>query len=306
MNFVSFELSIASLIPALCLAAYVFFSDRVDKEPIPLLALLLALGGAAYLPAFALEKLTTRGFDKLFAPFATFDLSGNATYSSRLAELGHGLLITVIGVALIEELTKWAVMFFITRKNKNFNCLFDGLVYGTFTALGFAIIENIRYAYIGGWDTLLLRSITSVPGHLYFGIIMGYFFTMWRVYKTAKAAEKEYARRGLITVTKPFRSGGWFAAMIIIPIMQHGAYALAGFFPSLTMDIIFYSMNLILLILCLVGVRKISRIDAIRGRYADAMLDAKYPQIKNLCDDVEEDLGISDTDDGKEDESHGQ
>ena len=290
MNFVSFEISIAAAIPAVLLALYVFWKDKVEKEPIGLLAILFAVGGVSQFAAFYVEKLVVGLVDRLFEGSVTYSIQGLPTFSSPMAEYGHGFLVVFIGVALVEEVVKWAVMFFITFKNKHFNCLFDGIVYGTFVSLGFGLVENVRYAWLGGWDTLLIRSLTSVPGHLYFGVIMGYCYTMWRAHRSAAIAEKEYARGGLIQVEKPFRSWGWFVAMILLPILEHGVYGFAGYFQTTAFKILFYILNAIFFIACMLGVKRVSESDTYSGRYADYLLDRKYPETKEICDDVEEDL----------------
>jgi len=169
MNFISPEISLAAIIPAVILAAYVFFNDRVEKEPIPLLLLLFGAGGISYIPAYFAERGLTSVIDSLFSDYITYDFQGVATYSSDLVKYGHGLLVVFVGIALIEEVVKWLVMFLITHKNKNFNCLFDGVVYGTFVSLGFAVVENVIFAWQSGWDTLVFITLISLPGHLYFG-----------------------------------------------------------------------------------------------------------------------------------------
>lgn len=292
MNFISPEISVAAIIPAVILAAYVFFHDKVEKEPAGLLALLFVAGGAAYIPAYFAKKGTTGLIDSLFSEYVTYDFQGTATYSSEAVKYAHGVLVVFIGVALVEELLKWLVMFLVTRRNKNFNCLFDGVVYGTFVSLGFAMVENVVFAWQGGWDMLLFRTLITLPGHLYFGILMGYCYTMWMVYRSAALAEKEYEKRGLIKIVKPYKTGGWFAAMIILPVVYHGVYGLAEFFRSNTSDVIFYVINAVCFVICIVGISKISRTDTYRGRYADGLLDKKYPETRGVCDDIEEDLEI--------------
>lgn len=292
MNFISPEISLAAIIPAVILAAYVFFHDKVEKEPVGLLLLLFGAGGVSYIPAYFAERGLTDLIDLLFSDYITYDFQGVATYSSELVKYGHGVLVVFLGIALVEEMLKWLAMFLITRRNKNFNCLFDGVVYGTFVSLGFAMVENVIFAWQGGWDMLLFRTMITLPGHLYFGILMGYCYTMWMVYRSASLAEKEYEKRGLIKITKPYKTGGWFASMIIFPVIYHGIYGFAEFFRSGTTDIIFYIINAICFVICIAGVSRISRTDTYRGRYADALLDKKYPETRGVCDDIEEDLDI--------------
>jgi hypothetical protein len=51
----------------------------------------------------------------------------------------------------------------------------DGVVYGAATALGFAVLENLRYGLAEGWDVVLLRAFTTLPGHACWGALMEYY-----------------------------------------------------------------------------------------------------------------------------------
>ena len=44
--------------------------------------------------------------------------------------------------------------------------------------MGFATVENILYGAIYGLETILIRSITAVPAHGIFGVMIGYAFGM--------------------------------------------------------------------------------------------------------------------------------
>lgn len=287
MSFASVEISIAAMIPALLLAAYVFFNDKVEKEPVGLIALLFALGSAVYFPANALEGLLTDAADSLFMSQAILSIEGVIGYKTPLAELGHGLLITFIAVAAVEEIAKWLITYFITRNNKNFNCLFDGIVYATFVSLGFGMAENIRFALVSGWDMLVIRCLYSLPIHLFSGITMGYCYTMWRAYRTACNAEKEYEKAGLIEIIRPFSSKKWFFLMLFLPILVHGVQGLGSFVNLGSFTFLFYVFNGAVFLICLTGIRKIAKKDTYRGRYADKLLDRKYPETADICDDAE-------------------
>lgn len=62
-----------------------------------------------------------------------------------------------------------------------FNEKLDGIIYCTFSALGFATIENIMYV-VSGYDADpyigLYRGILSVPAHMLFAITMGYYLSL--------------------------------------------------------------------------------------------------------------------------------
>ena len=52
-----------------------------------------------------------------------------------------------------------------------YNSNVDGIVYTSFVALGFATVENILYTISGGITTGIVRAVTTVPAHAFFGII---------------------------------------------------------------------------------------------------------------------------------------
>ena len=288
MGFAYFEMSVVATIPAIILAIFVYINDRKEKEPLTLLALLFAVGGVAYVPVYFLEKSVCGLIDKAFSQYAIGSVGGIVGYTEQWAEYAHGMLIVLVGVALIEELIKWLVTFLITFRNKNFNCLYDGIVYSTFVALGFAMAENLIYAWQGGWDLLLKKTLTTLPAHLLFAVIMGYFYAMWKARKTAATVEKHYAKKGIITIRKPVCTWNWFLAMVGIPVLHHAVYGFAGYFGTDLFNVIFYVLNAVMFTACIILVVRLSKKDATGGRYADMLLDKKYPEIKDLYDDVAE------------------
>ena len=98
-----------------------------------------------------------------------------------------GLLANVfLGVGLIEEFFKWLVIYIICYKNHDFDESYDAIVYAAYSSLGFACVENVLYVFLqGGLAVGIARAITAVPGHLCYGVIMGYFFGKARANKAA-------------------------------------------------------------------------------------------------------------------------
>jgi RsiW-degrading membrane proteinase PrsW (M82 family) len=70
--------------------------------------------------------------------------------------------------------------------DKNFDEYFDGIVYASFISLGFATVENIMYVLPGGLSVGIMRALLSVPGHFFFGIIMGYFLSLAKFNKSKR------------------------------------------------------------------------------------------------------------------------
>ena len=82
-----------------------------------------------------------------------------------------------VGVALVEEFSKWLVLMLIVWKNRNFDYRYDGIVYAVSASLGFAALENILYVVSYGTGVSVGRAIFAIPGHATFGVFMGYWLS---------------------------------------------------------------------------------------------------------------------------------
>lgn len=115
---------------------------------------------------------------------------------------------TFWGIAFVEETFKWVVMFAMSYRSKKFDETYDGIVYGAFSSMGFACIENLLYVVLGfSVATGILRAITAVPGHFCYGVIMGYFMSKAR-------RNKENGKSGII----------YILLSILIPTTLHALY----------------------------------------------------------------------------------
>ncbi len=141
--------------------------DRYDPEPWYALVGCLAWGGVVACGFSAVINSTVMNFAQLVDP-----------------QLGD-VLGAVISAPFVEEGFKclgiWGVAFFLKRE---FDGVVDGIIYATFTAIGFAAVENVIYyaeAAEAGADilalTIFLRGILGPWAHpVYtsmFGIAMG-------------------------------------------------------------------------------------------------------------------------------------
>jgi RsiW-degrading membrane proteinase PrsW (M82 family) len=116
----------------------------------------------------------------------------------------HGLFtifVTAFFVAgVVEEFLKALFFHRSIYRHREFDEPIDGVVYAVAVSLGFAMVENILYVTSYGLSVAFLRSITAVPAHMFFGIIMGYFFSR--------------AKMGLSPVYYAY----------VIPAVYHGVY----------------------------------------------------------------------------------
>lgn len=270
----------AALIPAIVLCIYVFKKDRVEKEPVGLLLGLAALGAFTCFPASFLEEILLNLINAVFTPFAV-EQDGQLYLDGILYYLYHGSKY-FIGVALVEEFVKWAVLLLVTRNNKNFNSLFDGVIYAVFVSLGFAALENVMYVFEYGWLNALMRALTSVPGHMFFGVLMGYYYSFWHVCKTAAQKEDMLKAHGLIGKNVRTISGSRYLCLsLLMPVLSHGLYDYCCTLDSGLATVVFYGFLIFLYIYCFGKIKKMSRVDAMEDNFAAKMLALKYPSLFN-------------------------
>lgn len=270
----------AALLPAAALCIYVFIKDRVEKEPITLLLGLLALGALTCYPAGDIEHFLVAGIQKIFEPFAT-NVEGNTVYLDYTVFRLFNASKYFVGVALVEELCKWLVLVIVTHKNKNFNSLFDGIIYAVFVSLGFAALENVLYVLNNGWINAAMRAVTAVPGHAFDGVLMGYYYSLWHMHEVARERERGLKAKGLISKTaKEFSVRRFAVFSLLIPVLAHGLYDYSCTINSWQATLLFYGFLIFLYIYCFAKIGRFSKNDTLEENYSAALLLLKY---KNLA-----------------------
>ena len=93
----------------------------------------------------------------------------------------------IVAAPILEELSKFLMVWIFFYRNKNFNEPMDGIVYSAAVALGFASLENAMYlvqAYTQAptvlSNTLLIRAFLSVPAHALFSSFWGYALAKYK------------------------------------------------------------------------------------------------------------------------------
>ena len=96
---------------------------------------------------------------------------------------GKGISTALFRAAIPEELSKFFFLWLLLRKNPHYNEYVDGIVYAACVGMGFAAFENVGYL-IEYSSTLmatgLFRALFPVPGHLFFAVAMGYYYSCYR------------------------------------------------------------------------------------------------------------------------------
>lgn len=273
-------LTLAALVPACVLCIYVFKKDRVEKEPIWLLLFLLLCGMASCTPAAWFETIIIDGIDFAFAhhviAMGKSEISGMSFYLYNFVKF-------FFGVALIEEGLKWLFLRVATFKNKNFNCLFDGMIYAIFVSLGFAALENVMYVTEYGWINAFTRGVLSVPGHMFFAVMMGYHYSKWNILSKAKAEEQRLKAKGIISQdAKEFNSSREGILSIAMPVLLHGIYNFCCTMGGTIFTYIFVAFILFLYYYCFKKIKKFSKADNYNGTYTKYLILRKYPDLDIL------------------------
>lgn len=183
--------------------AYQIYKRDFDKEPKSILIKLFCSGiGSAFLTLLISSILTA------VIPFFGYNSS-----DLTLIEL---FPYVFLGVALVEEFSKWIFVYTLEYNDNEYNHLYDGIVYAAFVSLGFACFENILYVMQSGMTNLddgvrvaLVRAILAIPGHLCDGIMMGYYLSMAKLATVNN--NQQLKKKNLIL-------------SLVIPAIAHGIY----------------------------------------------------------------------------------
>jgi RsiW-degrading membrane proteinase PrsW (M82 family) len=162
-------LTVFSAVPALGLAAYVWYSDATDNEPLSLLVATFLLG------------VLTANFAAVLNSFA------QGPFQS-IAVVGAPLFFYLI-VGPIEEFVKLMAVRLYAFRSDSFDTVVDGAVYGAVAGLGFATIENSLYIaqqvqatnldfglqlITAGGGITATRALAG-PGHVIYSAFAGYY-----------------------------------------------------------------------------------------------------------------------------------
>ena len=160
----TFRLLYLAVGPGIALAIYIYYADKWEPEPKALVVKSFILGGLACFPSYFFE-------DAFLEILGWEGIAGSGAYSPWW----HIAVYAFFGVALAEELCKFLFLKAFIYDSRKFSEPFDGIVYGGMVGCGFATVENLFYVLPLGQETGILRMFTAVPGHVFEGMILGYF-----------------------------------------------------------------------------------------------------------------------------------
>ena len=194
-------LLLAALLPAILLFLYIC---KLDPQPEPKSWLTKALlyGVGISVPIVIVE---------LAIEYAIF--------GGEISTLFDTTIRAFFVAALPEEGFKLLALWLVLRKNPYFDEHFDGIVYAVCVGLGFAAVENVLYV-IGSqenwFSVAIARSLLAVPGHYAFGVLMGYYYSVYHFVDHSPRTA---------------------ACVLLVPVLAHGVYdtlALSGLADATT------------------------------------------------------------------------
>lgn len=156
-------LLLLSILPVFVICCFVYLKDK-NKESLKLLLKLLVFGSISSIPIIFFELLIGSFFP--------------TEESLNLITL---FFYVFISIAFVEELWKLLMVYWGSFNHREFNNLYDMIIYSTFVSMGFALVENILYVVQGGFNVGIMRSFLSVPAHGCFGVMMGYYLGLSKI-----------------------------------------------------------------------------------------------------------------------------
>lgn len=223
---------IYSIIPVFIIALVIYNLDK-HKEPFKLL-LQLFVGGI--IATFLVLSITI--ILKLIYPEITI-INGSIS--------NINLFINIfITVGLVEEFSKWIVTYKLSYNNKEFDELYDIIVYSVFVSLGFATLENILYVTSSDnvISTAIIRGLLSIPAHTSLGIIMGSFLG---ISKLAEINKNHYEKKQYLLYS------------ILIPIELHTIFDFCSISSNKYVSIFFYIFIILLFIFAIVIIKQFKK-----------------------------------------------
>ena len=186
-----------AVLPALILIYYTFIQDKMQREPVKMIVKGFFFGCLSAILSFAIS-----------IPSMHLGLFPDSDSASSLLD---AFRISFFGAAIPEETAKLLCLWLFLRKNPYFDERMDGIVYAVCVGMGFAAFENIGYLFESSdWvATGIGRSLTAIPGHFGFAVLMGYYYSLhhFDAYKAPHAGLK----------------------MWLYPVLAHGAYDTIAF-----------------------------------------------------------------------------
>ena len=175
-----------AILPVILISACLrfFVLDRHKKFPLIYIVLFLVIGGITAALAYSLESW----------------MHGTISMGVEWYWILIDAFLVTSAVEEILKLVGGLIFFSWLRKQSAIFCILAFV----FVGLGFSLVENVIYAMSYDWITMAFRSITALPSHAIYGVVMGAL--------TAKAI---HSSQKVIS---------YWAIALILPTLIHGLY----------------------------------------------------------------------------------
>jgi RsiW-degrading membrane proteinase PrsW (M82 family) len=161
MKAILYFILIPALLPVFIILRYVYVLDKNEREPLGFVLKVVIFGAIFSIPCITVEHFMNSVLSSIY----------------DTATIEFAWMENTVGVALVEEFSKWLVLMLIVWKNRNFDYRYDGIVYAVSASLGFAALENVLYILSYGTGVSIGRAIFAIPGHATFGVFMGFWLS---------------------------------------------------------------------------------------------------------------------------------
>lgn len=223
-------LIICAILPIFLILYYTYKKDK-EKEPIILLITFFVLGLLSVYIVLGLSKIIEFIFPTIY------QINQGTSFIKIL-------LYTFIGIGLIEEFSKWIMVYALGYNNKEFDELYDMIIYAVFVSLGFAFFENIIYVLDSREIKIaLVRALFALPAHACNGVFMGYHLSLAK-YSEEKIKKKNYKE---------------IIISILIPTILHGIYDFCLLAKNRLFLYVFFIFTINLTIISILKINQISR-----------------------------------------------
>ena len=224
---------ILTIIIVFMILLYTYKKDYIEKEPKKKIILLFLLGFVSLiLSKYILSIFLT------FFPDISEEVNNPNTFVQIVISFGE--------IGFIEELSKWILLMIFIWKSKDFNYVYDAIVYSVCIALGFALLENIIYIINYENNALIFRLFFTIPVHATFGVISGFYIGKAKVFSKKKVENN-------ITYN--------LFLNLFIPIIMHGLYDFILVKGIGIYAIIFIAIVIIYYIISIIAINSTNRID---------------------------------------------
>ncbi len=196
-EYMNYLVLLAAVLPVIIWLGYIYKKDNLRPEPVGQLVKAFAYGVVSVFVSLAIST-----------PLGELGL-----YPEETVTILDAIRYAFFAAAVPEEIAKFAMLWLVLRNNKHFDEKMDGIVYAVCISLGFAALENILYLFgnYEEWVSVgISRALFSIPGHMCFGILMGYYYSL------LKFSPQPLTKNKIMVLVAPIIAHGVYDAILFI------------------------------------------------------------------------------------------